>query len=319
MGKIGPSGVVAVAVTFRRLPELRRLIESLQNSTQPPIGCVIADHDPGHGTQDLARAVGIPLHIHEDSSNPGPGAGWANASTRAIEIFGDRAESILFLDDDVLLPPDGIATMTREAASVGADSIAPLLEDDTGELWGFPEPVDRAARKLIRQARTTADAARLLGPNPQAFCWCTGACQLVSRDLLQKTGPHRRDFWMLGEDLEFSMRAAAMGKAVFTTSVTVPHLPPKGNPQTAQLGGYLKFCSLLQNLSYLSFHSPYSRHMKSYLPGNYRRFFRTYGWSLQTMSDATTCLTGGMLAGQPAGLRIGHRLRERIRGRKSTS
>jgi GT2 family glycosyltransferase len=319
MGKIGPSGVIAVAVTYRRLPELRRLIESLQQSSQPPIGFVIADHAPGTGIQEIAREASIPVHILEDETNPGPGAGWANASRKAIDIHGDKAESFLFLDDDVVLPREGIETLTREAVSVGADTIAPLLEDDKGALWGFPEPVDRTSQRLIRQARTTKEAADLLRPNPQEFCWCTGACQLVSRDLLEKTGPHRREFWMLGEDLEFSMRTAAFGKAVFTTSVTVPHLPPKTNPEAARLGGYLKFCSLLQNLSYLSFHSPYSRHMKSYLPGNYRRFFRTYGLNTQTVNDATTCLMGGVLRGQPAGLHVGNRLRESITARKATS
>lgn len=76
--------------------------------------------------------------------------------------------------------------------------------------------------------------------------------------------------------------------------------------------GYIKFCALLQNLSYLSFHATESRHMKRYLPGNFRRFFRTQGFRWRTLRDASSCFWHGACAGQPAGLSAGESLRQRI-------
>ena len=122
---------------------------------------------------------------------------------------------------------------------------------------------------------------------------------------------------MLGEDLEFSMRLAAAGQGVFTCLAAVPHLPPKPLDETgARKSDYRKVCSLLQNLSYLSFHSPHGRHMWRYLPGNYRRFFRSHGTRPSTIRDAATCFVQGAVRGHPAGHESGIALRERIARRE---
>ncbi|MEX1119308.1 MAG: glycosyltransferase [Terrimicrobiaceae bacterium] len=294
--------LVALTVTHRRPQELKRLLDSLEASTMPPDLCVISDHAPDGTTARLAAESRLKIRVLEDTSNPGPGAGWSNAAA------GLEEADLLFLDDDVVLPPDGIAKMRGLLSSTGA--VAPLLADAGGLLWAFPEPALRDQRKIIRQAKTPADALALLGPGPHPFCWCTGACVLVSANLYRSIGPHRRDFWMLGEDLEFSMRAAMTGKAVFTCEVIVPHLPPVG-PASAT-SGYIKFCSLLQNLSYLSFHSPHRQHMTRYLPGNFLRFFRTHSWRPGTLRDAWACFSGGALHAEPAGDVRGTALRKRI-------
>jgi len=131
--------------------------------------------------------------------------------------------------------------------------------------------------------------------------------------MIDRAGLHRDDFWLLGEDLEYSMRVAAIGRAAFTTKISVPHLPPPApHAEAARRGDYLKFCSLLQNLSYLSFHSPHSRHMKTYLPGNFRRFFRTHGMGLRQIRDAAACLWQGAFRAQPSGTTSGKALRQRI-------
>lgn len=285
--------------------ECRRLLESLAASVTKPDRCVVADHSPESLELSVADALPFPVEILGDPSNPGPGAGWANAAA------GHPEADVLFLDDDVLLPPHAIGRMRDCLDPQGM--VAPLLEDDGGALWGFPEPVDRHQRRLIRKAATPADALRLLGPGPHPMNWCTGACVLAAAGLREKIGPHRRDFWMLGEDLEYSMRAAQSGRAVFVCDVAVPHLPPKGveNP----VGARAKFCSLLQNLCYLSTRCPHSAHMIRYLPGNFLRYFRTFGWGAASLMEAARCFAGGILRGEPAGGPSGRALRERLRRR----
>jgi hypothetical protein len=122
---------------------------------------------------------------------------------------------------------------------------------------------------------------------------------------------------MLGEDLEYSMRLASGGGGVFPCLASVPHLPPKPPDEAgARMADYRKFCSLLQNLSYLAFHSPHSRHMWSYLPGNFRRFFRSHGTGLATVRDASACFVWGAVRGHPAGHESGVALRGRIARRE---
>jgi Predicted glycosyltransferases len=304
--------VIAVIVTHRRPAELERLLRNLADSRVPVAGCVISDHAPDGTTVSLARAMPFETVVREDPSNPGPGAGWARAARMALDRF-PSAEAIWYLDDDVTISPDALGILLGEKNKAGAESIAPLLEDADGRLWAFPEPEAPALRRLIRQAATPADARRLLGDSPLPFCWCTGACYLVDKSAIQRAGFHREDFWLLGEDLEYSMRLAGLSRAVFTCRVSVPHLPPPpSSPAAARRGDYVKFCSLLQNLSYLAFHSPHSRHMKRYLPGNFRRFLRTHGSSFRTMRDAAGCFWNGALRGEPAGTASGARLRDRI-------
>ena len=301
------SQVVAVVVTWRRERELERLLASLEKSSFPLHGCVVVDH-AGTVPEKFARRS-FPVRIVHDTSNPGPGAGWANGTRLAAEFFVKT--DVWYLDDDVVIPPDTLQVLIREKR--GALAICPLLEDGEGKLWGFPEPFSKPDRKTIREAKTPADALRLLGPGPHPLCWATGACILVDRGALESRGLHRGDFWMLGEDLEFSMRLANPGPAVFTCLAAVPHLPPKPpDAETARKSDYRKFCSLLQNLSYLSFHSPHSRHMWRYLPGNYRRFFRSHGTRPSTVRDAATCFVQGAVCGHPAGHKSGEALRGRI-------
>jgi GT2 family glycosyltransferase len=375
------SKVVAVVVTWRRERELERLLASLEQSTLPLHGCVVMDH-AGTVPEEMSRRS-FPVKVVQDTSNPGPGAGWANGTRHAWDIFGKT--DVWYLDDDVVIPPDTLEILLREKRGsggngtqlgavedaahsgqgssfsktqggadacpglldaapsglnpktafskhvpcsatsnavfglnpFGAVAICPLIEDREGRLWGFPEPVSKSDRKKIRAAATPADALRLLGPGRHPFCWATGACILVDGAAIETTGLHRGDFWMLGEDLEFSMRLAATGRAVFTCLAAVPHLPPEPADEAgARRADYRKFCALLQNLSYLSFHSLHSRHMWRYLPGNFRRFFRSHGMSPTTIRDAATCFVLGAGCGHPSGHRSGTALRERIARRE---
>lgn len=303
--------LVVAIVTHRRETELARLLASLRDGFPHPERIVICDHAPGGGVRAVAEASGLPVRVVEDAGNPGPGAGWTRAATAGLEDVPD-AGSLLFLDDDVVLPPGALAAMVEGLRE--ADLVAPLLEDAEGVLWGIPEPCVPAARKAIRRAHTPAEAVGLLGERPLSLCWCTGACVLVRTTLYKTTGPHRPDFFMLGEDLEFSMRASTVGRAVFLPKVSVPHLPPPSGitPSAARI----KFCCLLQNLCHLSFHAPHSRHMRMYLPGNFRRFLRDFG--IGGVADAIRCFVYGAILGEPAGGAHGRALHAAIARRMSS-
>jgi GT2 family glycosyltransferase len=134
---------------------------------------------------------------------------------------------------------------------------------------------------------------------------------LYTRSALQTCGVFREDFWMLGEDLELSMRVAAALGGVFTAQAAVPHLPPPPHANTSRLSHRLKFLALLQNLSYLAFHSPHSAHLRRYVAGNFKRYARTEGLSPGTLWDGWCAFYQGALCRQPAGTPAGARLRER--------
>ncbi len=304
--------VGALIAAYRRDEALDRLLAALAVQTVVPALVCVADSASAASTRDLCERRGarwIPL-----PANRGPGPAW-NAALEAA-LSDPSLTHFLVLDDDVVPPPDGLEGMMSAMSATKAGAIAPLLLDEAGKLWGFPEPREIGLRSAIRRARDTESARALLGHDPQPFCWATGACMLYRRETFEKCGKFREDFWMLGEDLEFSMRAAAGAGGFFTADVAVPHLPPPPHdPRTAAGAHRGKFLALLQNLSYLAFHSPHSAHLRSYLPGNFRRYLRTQGWKTSNIRDAVTAFWRGAVHGQPAGTPSGIKLRERAQRR----
>lgn len=305
-----PPRIAALIAAYRRDPELERLLLALSGGAPAPARVFVADNAASAETRDLCcshDAGWIPLE-----ENPGPGPAW-NAALEAA-LADASFTHFLVLDDDVVPPPGALASMLETMTSTGSGIVAPLLFDAAGKLWGFPEPREKELRSAIRRV-TDADAAlKILGAEPHPFCWATGACMLYRRDAFEKAGRFREDFWMLGEDLEFSMRAAAAVGGVFTAQVAVPHLPPApGDPRAAAVAHRAKFLALLQNLAYLAFHSPHSAHLRSYLPGNFRRYLRTGGYTAANVRDAAAALWHGALRARPAGSASGQRLRDRAR------
>ena len=292
--------IAAVVVTYRRELELVRLLQSIEASTVVPDLVLIIDHAAQTTTQAAVARIHLNTIYVASPENLGPGAGWKRGMETALEQQPETTH-FLILDDDVVLPENAIAKLI--AASVNAAITCPILLDSNEQIWGFPEPVDSVARRTIREVQTSAECMQRLGHLPLPFCWCTGACVLVRRDAVDAVGFYRTDFWMLGEDLEYSMRVAAYGGGLFLPDVFVPHLPPAASDEKAASAAHRrKFESLLQNLAYLAFHHPNSRHLKFYLPGNARRYFGTFGWNLVRAGRLAQCLWKGAIRARPAGV-----------------
>lgn len=305
--------VVAVIVAYHRDVELARLLRGLLAGTTIPGAIVVVDNAASTETEhivNLEAPEAIYLAVPE---NPGPGTAWRKGCELAMKKWDREITHLLTLDDDVVFTEKTLEDLL--AGCRNCDAVVPLLTDHSNHIWGFPEPRDKQQRKLIREAQTPADALALLGPAPQEFCWATGACVLFTRNAADTIGLHGEDFFMLGEDLEWSMRLASALRGAFLPGVVVPHLPPQtasGQPGST-VYAVIKFAALLQNLSYLAFHHRGSAHMKSYLPGNFRRFFKTRGVSGFSILLAVRVFYAGTILGEPAGKRHGAQIREMIR------
>lgn len=314
-----PAPCVAAAIaTHRREVELARLLVALDRSEVPLHGGVfVADNAAAPETREVCLAAPRPATWLDRPVNNGPGPAWNTAISKALE--NPDVTHVLVLDDDVVPPPHTTAVLLEALTAAGAGAAAPLLFDADNRLWAFPEPREIPLRSLIRRLHSPAECRQALGESPHRFCWATGACLLFTRDAFERAGYFREDFWMLGEDLELSMRAASTLGGVFTAQVAVPHLPPAPVPATAAAGHRVKFLALLQNLSYLSFHSRHRAHLRSYLAGNFKRYARTEGFAPGTLWDGWCAFYEGALWKQPAGTPAGARLRERAARRLQPS
>jgi len=313
----GPCVIIA---TYRRPVELRRLLVSFEAGSIFPALVVVADNAAAPETAELLGGISLPCVYLPLPENPGPGAAWKAGAERVWQERGHRDEDwFLFCDDDILPDGDLLGRARESLARDDWELAAPLLLDENGKVWGFPEPEEPALRKIIRQSTDPQELRHLLGPGPHKLCWATGACLFVTGKALQHHGLYRTDFFMLGEDLEFSMRVAAGARAVFYPEWQVPHwpLPAQAAPETLNTTGHRrKFLSLLQNLTFLSFHSPHSRHLKRYLPGNYRRYLRSFGAGWRSWREMFCCFWAGGVLGEPAGGPRGQRLRNALEEHK---
>ncbi len=310
-----PDFVVAVIVAYHRDHELARLLRGLLTGSTPPGGIVVVDNAASAETERVVKSTAPDAIYLAEPENPGPGTSWHIGCEVALEYWAYDITHLLTLDDDVVFSENTLRDLL--AGCTDCEAAVPLLTDHENHVWGFPEPREKEARDLIRQARTPDDALALLGNAPLEFCWATGACVLFTCKAADAIGLHRKDFFMLGEDLEWSMRLASRLRGVLLPGVVVPHIPPEpapGQPKSAVFG-IIKFAALLQNLSYLAFHHTGSAHMKSYLPGNFRRFLKSYGVNGFSLSLAWKTFYAGAICGEPAGKAHGMRIREMIRRR----
>ncbi len=311
--------VAAAIATHRRDKELHRLLACLAGSEFPvAAGAFVADNAASNTTRDLCAAAPLPCAWIPLTVNNGPGPAWNTAAAKAL---ADSAVThVLVLDDDVVPPPDALGTLLQALEVSRTAAAAPLLFDERERLWGFPEPREPALRAAIRRVHTREECRAALGAEPHAFCWATGACMLYARRAFESAGFFSENFWMLGEDLDYSMRVAATLGGVFTAQVAVPHLPPPSlDPRAERIAGRGKFLALLQNLSFLAFHSPHSAHLRSYLAGNFRRYLCTEGFTPGNLRDASAAFWLGAMRHQPAGAPGGKRLRERAARRTGNS
>lgn len=306
-GVSSPRVVVGVA-TYRRAECLRRLFRCLELQTLPVVAVVVADN----GAEAAIRAMceDSPVKVRYLGCPENRGCGDAlYAAEEWLERSGMEWDYFWVLDDDAVPPPDAAALLVLAIVQSGAGMAVPFLTDARGHVWGFPEPLDAVQRREIRETEDPSELLARMGPGPHRACWTTGACQMISRATLASAGKHRRDFWLLGEDIEFSMRIAATSGVVFLPTLLVPHLPPPA-PDPANAGavgssGYRKFCALLQNLAYISFHIPHRFHMRSYLAGNAKRFASTYHFSPRAFVALVRCLWSGAVLGRPYGWAFG--------------
>jgi hypothetical protein len=188
-----------------------------------------------------------------------------------------------------------------------AVSIAPFLVDSEGKLQEAPEPVSWSLARAFRAVGQNLSAARALAPSGYPMAWCIGPCLLADRSTWLRAGAPRSDMIAYGDDVEFSLRLSAASPAWAEPSVAVIHAPPaastSGLPPPADVAHYKKFGILLQNLAFTCVTSPRPRHLPLYLPGNARRFLKTFGFTPANILELIRRYALGLLGFPPSSIK----------------
>jgi rhamnopyranosyl-N-acetylglucosaminyl-diphospho-decaprenol beta-1,3/1,4-galactofuranosyltransferase len=298
--------VIAVVATYRRPAEISRLFGSLAGVQ----GIVICDNSSDPAVRDAVAASPIPAHYLSPPGNLGCGGGLRLAEEHAWKIAGADLTHLLVLDDDAVLEPgtvDGLrAVLDRE----GAAAAYPLVIGPDGDAGWMPGLRDPALHRLGKEAMEPGEYSKKLGVEVAEFDWAQGICLLAAREAVERAGFHRPDFWVRGEDLDFSLRLTRQGRGLFVPRVRVRHLPPPSAAPVHDRREYLRHAAMVQNIAYLAFRQPHGAVIRGSIAGTSRRFLAL--WGLSSVADLLRALWRGAIGAEAAGTGQGRTFRARF-------
>lgn len=181
--------------TLNEAAYLPGLLDTLAEQTRPPDEIIVADAGSIDGTAELARGRGARVM-----------RGGMPAAGRNVGAHAAIGNLFLFLDADVVPPPDFIARAVEEFERKGYAVAASLIAALDGDL------VDQ----IIAEA-TNLYFLVMQPISPHA----PGFCILVQRAIHEKIGGFD-ELLRLSEDIDYARRASQYGKFGILTSTRIP-------------------------------------------------------------------------------------------------
>jgi rhamnopyranosyl-N-acetylglucosaminyl-diphospho-decaprenol beta-1,3/1,4-galactofuranosyltransferase len=218
--------VAAVVVTFNRLPVLQGLVSRLRE-VDALDRVLVVDNASTDGTAGWLAAEGVEHRTLP--TNTGGAGGFHEGLRWAVEETD--ADLVWLMDDDGLPEPDCLDLLLRER---DLDFWGPVVVDEQApERLVFPIRLPGGTRVVhdLRDVRAAAREGRLEG----IVIPFNGV--LVTRDLVQRIGYPRAEFFIWGDDHEYRLRAEAAGARIATVVDAAVRHPSVGELGTPMMFG----------------------------------------------------------------------------------
>ena len=225
--------VVAVVVTFNRLALLQRLVKALREV--PELAeVVVVDNASTDGTGEwleaAAQSSADPEVVARTLDRNRGGAGGFHEGLRLALERG--ADLVWLMDDDGLPDPDCLATLLDHAGDY--DFWGPVVVDE-GDPDRLVFPIRLPGRTTVVHRMAEVRAAAPDGVIPGAVIPFNGV--LVTRELVERIGLVREEYFIWGDDHEYRLRAEQAGARIATlTGARVLH-PAVGDLGTPMMFG----------------------------------------------------------------------------------
>jgi glycosyltransferase involved in cell wall biosynthesis len=187
-----PVRVSVVVPAHAAGPGLEACLRSIAAADPPPLETILACDGPVAGAEGLAAATGCAL-VHRSER---PGA----AATRNAGAWAAAGDVVLFLDSDVVVPPDLVGRVVSAFAEMpGLTAVIGSYDDDP------------AAPALVSQYRNLLHHYVHQTSRPEAASFW-GACGAVRRSALVAVGGFDESYPEASvEDIELGVRLRSAG------------------------------------------------------------------------------------------------------------
>lgn len=240
-----PGSISAIVPTIGRPDSLRALLSSLTEQTQIVDEVIIAD---ASGNDETSLLLNEPqwqklgLNVRREVVDP-PNA--VRQREAAIKIA--TGEFLLFLDDDVVLETQCVASMT-ELLKANSDVVA-VTADFNNQTWPKPTRLWQWYLHHVLRLRNGEWQGRVVGPllrfgynpvpaGPKLMEWLGTGNSLVRLTAFQEAGGFSKFFLhrcTINEDVDLSLKLARVGRILFCPAARMSHHHAPGGRVSAML------------------------------------------------------------------------------------
>ena len=193
--------IVTVVVTFNRLPLLQRLVARLAE-TEGLAEVLVVDNASTDGTGEWLASQPPPVRTLTLPDNRGGAGGFHAGLQQAVD---DGADLVWLMDDDGIPEPDCLKILLGQE-DLDFWGPAVLAEQDQSRLC-FPIRLPGRATVVHRMAEV--ELAARDGVVADVVIPFNGV--LVTRELVERIGTPREEFFIWGDDVEYLWRARRAG------------------------------------------------------------------------------------------------------------
>ena len=209
------AAVAAVVVTYERKALLRQCLEALQNQTHPVDEIIVVDNASADGTAAMVRSDFPDVTLRVLDENRGGAGGFHEGMKEAVSR---DVEWIWVMDDDVKPRPDALAQLFAQGLH-NQDSTVALASQKVGT-DGQRQATHAGDYHPVWMRKTPVDRT---GPEIEEIQFSSFVGLMVKTEAVDHIGLPKAEYFIWGDDTEYSLRLGRVGRLFLVRSSRVIH------------------------------------------------------------------------------------------------
>ena len=212
--------VVAAVVTYNRRQLLLECLRGVLAQTRPVERVIVLDNGSTDGTEEALREAGLLDRPEVEWLPLGANLGGAGGFARAVEAGrGAQADWIWLMDDDSEPPPDSLERLLAAPPAADPGTVALCSK----VVYGDGVTIDANQRgDFRRRLRPLPERAYRAGTYP-AIGFLSFVGSLLRADAARRAELPRADFFVWGDDVEYSIRLRRLGRIRLVPESVILH------------------------------------------------------------------------------------------------